>query len=107
GPNVAPPPAISSTSPASPASSPAPTMIDPELLFWQTIANNGTQADFEEYLRRYPQGRFAGLARTRLAALQAPPAISPTAPPIAAEPAPPPAVAAPPAPAKGEANWTI
>src|SRR5207249_2278379 len=52
------------------------------------------------------QGQFAGLARNRLAALQAPPPISPAPP--SAEPAPPAAAQpAPPAPADGEAGWTI
>lgn len=40
-----------------------------ELAFWQSIQSSQIGADFEEYLRRYPQGHFAGLARTRLQAL--------------------------------------
>ena len=43
-------------------------------MFWQTIAQSRDAADFEEYLRRYPQGQFAGLARNRLAVLRAAPA---------------------------------
>jgi TPR repeat protein len=110
-PNVTPSPAPSPPNPPSqsataPVAVPAPG-IDPELLFWQSIANNGTQADFEEYLRRYPQGQFAGLAHNRLTALQAPPPPAPlVAPP--AEPAPPASVqSAPSALAEGEARWTI
>jgi hypothetical protein len=53
---AAPPPVAAST-PASP---------DAEILFWQTIAQSNNPADFQEYLRLYPQGRFAGLARNRL-----------------------------------------
>jgi S1-C subfamily serine protease len=44
-----------------------------ETVFWQTIAQSRDAADFEEYLRRYPQGQFAGLARNRLSVLRAAP----------------------------------
>jgi uncharacterized protein YgiM (DUF1202 family) len=37
-----------------------------EVAFWQSIQNSGRAADFEEYLRQFPSGRFAGLARIRL-----------------------------------------
>jgi hypothetical protein len=47
---------------------------DPELVFWQSIMNTGTPAELELFLRQFPQGRFAELARVRLAALRAPPA---------------------------------
>ena len=86
-----------------PVAAAAPS-IDPELLFWQTISSSNAQADFEEYLRKYPQGQFAGLARNRLAALRAPPAA--VAPPAPVEPAPPPVVAQP-APADAEASWSV
>jgi hypothetical protein len=46
----------------------APPSIDAELLFWQSISASNNAADFEEYLRQYPQGRFAGLARNRVTA---------------------------------------
>lgn len=36
-----------------------------ELLFWDTIKNSANPADFQEYLKQYPNGRFAGLARIR------------------------------------------
>ena len=39
-----------------------------ELAFWDTIKNSTNPADFEEYLGRFPNGHFAGLARNRLAA---------------------------------------
>jgi hypothetical protein len=48
----------------------APPSPDPETVFWQTIAQSGNAADFEEYLRDFPQGHFAVLARNRLAALR-------------------------------------
>lgn len=45
-----------------------PKSADPdaaELLFWETIRNSENRADFEEYLKQYPNGKFAGLARIR------------------------------------------
>jgi uncharacterized caspase-like protein len=78
---VAPPPA-----PAAPPPPPPPA-VDPrsfELALWQSIQASSDAADFAEYLRQYPEGAFAGVARNRLAALRAP--------------APPPVAAAPPAP---------
>ena len=46
--------------------------VDAELLFWQSIAGSTTPADFDAYLRHYPQGRFVDLARNRLLALNQP-----------------------------------
>jgi hypothetical protein len=87
-PKVAPPPTVSPTStpPAASIAGPAPRSIDPEMVFWQTMSASTTAADFEEYLRKYPQGQFAGLARNRLAALRAPPQV--TAPNPPSEPSP-------------------
>jgi TPR repeat protein len=104
-----------------PAASPAPNStatppgLDPELLFWQTIVSSAAMADFEEYLRIYPEGRFAGLARNRLALLRAPqaatpaptPAPQPSEPAPKSEAAPPPSVATPPLHPDDEANWTV
>lgn len=48
---------------------PAVPVVPPEaveLTFWQSVVASGTTGDFEEYLRQYPQGRFAGLARNRI-----------------------------------------
>jgi hypothetical protein len=59
---------------------PAPVKQDPEIVFWQSIEKSKTAADFEEYLKQYPKGQFAGLAHNRLAALKPPP--RPTAPPV-------------------------
>ncbi len=45
-----------------------PLALDPaavELSFWDSIKASDNPADFEEYLKQYPQGRFAGLARNR------------------------------------------
>ena len=39
-----------------------------EIVFWESIRNSTNRADFEEYLKQYPNGTFAGLARNRLQA---------------------------------------
>jgi Caspase domain/LCCL domain len=44
-------------------------LVDPnamDLTFWQSIQNSRNPQAFEEYLRQYPRGRFAGLARIQL-----------------------------------------
>jgi lysophospholipase L1-like esterase len=58
--------------------------IDAEIVFWQSIPPNAAAADFEEYLRQFPQGRYAGQARDRLAAFRPPP--TPVAPATAIPP---------------------
>ena len=50
----------------------APASPDRETVFWQSIAQSNNAAEFEEYLRQFPQGQFAGLARNRIAALRLP-----------------------------------
>lgn len=62
---------------------PPASQADAEIVFWQSVSASGNAADFEEYLRKYPNGRFVGLARNRIAALRPPPAERPPA----AEPA--------------------
>ncbi|MBP0464869.1 caspase family protein [Roseomonas sp. PWR1] len=37
-----------------------------ELTFWQSVQASDTVHEYEEYLRQYPNGRFAGLARARI-----------------------------------------
>ncbi len=39
-----------------------------ELAMWQAADKSGQVADYEEYLKRYPNGQFAGMARNRLEA---------------------------------------
>ena len=55
-----------------------------ETVFWESVRSSTDPADFRAYLEQYPQGRFAALARNRLAGLApttAPaPASSPRAP---------------------------
>ena len=58
-----------------------------EMVFWESIRASSDAADFRAYLEQYPQGRFAPLARNRLAALGQPvPAVpvQPSAPAVAA-----------------------
>ncbi len=43
-------------------------MVDPaalELSFWDTIKNSTNPEDFKSYLEKYPDGQFAGLAKSR------------------------------------------
>jgi len=59
------------TSPPPVASKPVPP--DPvavELTVWDSVKNSDNPADFEEYLRQYPQGRFAVLAKNKIKHLQ-------------------------------------
>ena len=41
-----------------------------ETVFWQSIVNSTSQADFEAYLARWPAGVYAPLARERVAVLR-------------------------------------
>ena len=60
----------SSSGPGSPASVPAMS-AEVDTVFWQSITNSTDPADFEAYLRQFPQGVFRALAQNRLAALRA------------------------------------
>ena len=62
------PPAVSAAQPQ-PAPSASPEV---ELVFWQSISNSTTPAEFEAYLRRFPNGMFSELAQIRLEALRSP-----------------------------------
>jgi class 3 adenylate cyclase len=71
-PNATPSPTVApqAYAPAPPTSAaPSPT---PEIAFWKSIESSKTAAEFEEYLRRYPNGQFTGLARNRLVSLNPP-----------------------------------
>jgi hypothetical protein len=53
--------------------------VDPvaiELVYWETIKNSTDPEDFKEYLSKYPNGQFAGLAKRRATALTKPSAAS-------------------------------
>lgn len=41
-------------------------------MFWQSVMNSTNPADFEAYLRRFPNGVFSDLAQNRLAAIRGP-----------------------------------
>jgi formylglycine-generating enzyme required for sulfatase activity len=42
-----------------------------EVAFWETIKTSTDPEDFREYLRKYPNGEFSGLAKNRLKTLEA------------------------------------
>ena len=58
--------------PVAAASQPPPATAEQETVFWQSIANSTDPADFEAYLRRFPNGVFSDLAQNRLAAMRGP-----------------------------------
>ena len=59
--------------PLAAASPPQPAATaEQETVFWQSIANSTDPADFEAYLRRFPNGVFSDLAQNRLAAMRGP-----------------------------------
>jgi hypothetical protein len=47
------------------------TRFSAEKAFWESIQDKGGTEEYLAYLRQYPNGRFAALAKTRLAAEQA------------------------------------
>ena len=52
------------------AAMPDATLV--EIAYWNSVQERGGAEELQLYLRRYPQGQFADLARVRLARLQAP-----------------------------------
>lgn len=46
-----------------------------ELAFWDSIKGSAQRADFDAYLRKFPSGQFAELARNRLMAFAPPPPV--------------------------------
>ncbi|MGE0746910.1 MAG: caspase domain-containing protein [Rhodospirillales bacterium] len=82
--------AAAAAAPRTAAAAPAPVPVaDLEAEAWSLVRDSGSVAGLEEYLRQFPQGRNAGLARILIAELRHP------GPPRAAQP---PAAVAPPAP---------
>lgn len=45
--------------------------VDDELVIWESVKDGTTEAEFQVYLDTYPEGRYAALARTKIAALNA------------------------------------
>ena len=70
----APEPPVTEAMMAPPSPAPAPHGgLDPrtlELALWEAAQAGGTVADYQEYLRQYPDGIFAGIAQNRVLALQ-------------------------------------
>jgi len=70
---------------AAPAPKPAaPDSAAVELSFWDSVKNSDNAADFEEYLRQFPQGRFVVPAHSKLKHLQAA-AMPPKTEPVSVE----------------------
>lgn len=81
-----------------PANAPAagePMDATIENTFWTSIQDTSDPSEFEAYLKRYPQGHFSELARSRLSALTAPAEPAPVAAPAIPTQAPPQAVGEP------------
>ena len=92
---MATPPAAAAATPATsvppaplaPTSPVEPTGSGVEIMFWESVRASSDPADFRAYLEQYPQGRFAALARNRLAALGHTPAPAKPRPTSSAAPA--------------------
>jgi len=58
-----------------------------ELSFWDSIKNSNYAGDYEAYLKQYPNGKFAALAKSRLDRIRAAgPSAAPSAPAAKPEP---------------------
>ena len=66
-------PTVRAAQSPSPGGAPSAATAEQENLFWQSIMNSTNPAEFEAYLRRFPNGVFSELAQARLSALGAPP----------------------------------
>jgi len=70
-----PPVQTASPAPSQPVAQPlvtTPKGPDQETAFWESIKDSKDVADFQAYLKQYPNGTFTGLAKNRLAVLQPP-----------------------------------
>jgi formylglycine-generating enzyme required for sulfatase activity len=54
-----------------PAKPPSDSATAGETIFWNSIKDSTNPDDFKEYLRKYPNGEFTGLAANRLKTLEA------------------------------------
>jgi uncharacterized caspase-like protein len=63
---------------AAPATAGADVEAAGELAFWNSIQQAQRPDEYRAYLRQYPQGRFAALARTRMESLEPPASGAPT-----------------------------
>ncbi len=89
--------AAAATTAAAPAASTAQGDATIETVFWTSIKDGDDRADFEAYLKRYPDGHYESLARNRLAALQSAAGATAPEPTVPAPAAPAPAPPKPPA----------
>lgn len=48
--------------------------VDKEVVFWESIKDSTDTAEFEAYLKKYPDGTFGDLAKAKIAKLRSPPA---------------------------------
>jgi hypothetical protein len=53
-----------------------PAQVDREAMFWDSIKSSQTEADFNAYLKQFPEGTFASLARNRIASFRVSPQAS-------------------------------
>ena len=65
------PPAAPAAVSAAQQQPPTPSSSEVEVVFWQSIATSTNPAEFEAYLRQFPNGIFRDLAQIRLEALRA------------------------------------
>jgi tRNA A-37 threonylcarbamoyl transferase component Bud32 len=72
GPAPAPTPPGPPVAVAPPPAAPATPPVDREAMFWSSIKDSSNPADLEAYLKQFPSGNFAPLARNRLATLRPP-----------------------------------
>ncbi len=66
--------ALESVEPAASGNVASTPAVDKEVVFWQSIQNSNSPAQFQAYLDQYPDGTFAPLARARIEELKAKPA---------------------------------
>ncbi len=60
--------------------------VQVEIAYWESIKSSGEASRFEQYLREYPEGRFAALARTEIGQLRKRDAPPPPPASVPAEP---------------------
>ena len=71
GGSIARPPRPARAAPAESQAASTASLLAVELSFWDSIKNSSDPAEFAAYLRKYPKGEFAELARIRLRAFEA------------------------------------
>ncbi|TFW07524.1 formylglycine-generating enzyme family protein [Oxalobacteraceae bacterium OM1] len=79
--------ALAASTPAVAGVMPKDSAEQVELTFWESIKDSNQPGDYEAYLQQYPNGRFAALAKSRIARLRAnAPQQAPAAPPATEAP---------------------